>query len=138
MANTVGIRVDAEERKIWNRFKNATIRKYGKLHGAFSKEVMGAIKARLAVLEAEQHTPTPTNLSLFQRRLVAIFHDLPDDKSFDKVYLEMMIGKHAGGDQRTLTKYRRGLIIWEMIVRDGGSFRRGQEREWIKLAGEEK
>ena len=138
MADTVGIRVDAEERKIWNRFKNATIRKYGKLHGAFSKEVMEAIKARLAVLEAEQHTPIPTTFSSFHRRLAAIFYTLPNDRSFNETFLEMMIENQAGGDKRTLTKYRRGLIIWEMIVRDGGSFRRGQEREWIKLAGEEK
>jgi hypothetical protein len=138
MANTIGIRVDTEERKVWNRFKNAIIRKYGKLHGVFSKEVMLAIEARLATLESEASTQIPTNFTSFHRRLATIFYDLPNGSSFGKEYLERVIEKHAGGDQRTLLKYRHSLIAWDMIVQDGWNFRRGQEREWIKRAGEEK
>jgi predicted secreted Zn-dependent protease len=139
MTETVGIRVDAEKRKVWNRFKNAIIRKYGKLHGVFSKEVMSAIEARLAILEAESHTQIPDkNFSSFHRRLAHIFNDLPNGGSFDRVHLERVIEKHAGGDQRTLLKYQHSLIALDMIVQDGWRFKRGIECDWIKLAGEEK
>jgi len=138
MAETVGIRVDAEKRKVWNRFKNAIIRKYGKLHGVFSKEVMSAIEVRLAALEAEPRTQIPTNFSSLHRRLAAIFYDLPNGASFGRAHLERVIEKHAGGDQRTLLKYRHSLIAWDMIVQNGWSYKRCKERDWIKQAGEGK
>lgn len=138
MTNTVGIRIDAEERKVWNRFKNAVIRKYGKLHGVFSKEVMEAIKVRLAELEAESRTQIPTKFSSFHRRMAAIFYSLPSGGSFDRAHLERVIEKHAGGDRRTLLKYQHSLIALDMIVQDGWRFKRGIECDWIKLAGEEK
>ena len=137
MADIVGIRCDAEMKKVWNRFKNAVIRKYGKLHGVFSKEVMSAIEVRLATLEAEPRTQIPTNFTSFHKRLAAIFYDLPNGATFGRAHLERVIEKHAGGDPRTLLKYRHSLIAWDMVISSGWSFKRGQEREWIKQASEE-
>jgi len=132
VSKVVSFRIDKENEKIINSFKNALIRKYGKLHRVWGSEITRAVEQYLATLNAPAHTQIPAKTSAFHRRLAEIFTDLPNGEPFAFDFLYRVIEKHAGGDSRTLLKYRRSLEAWELIFRAGsGLYRRGPMREWI-------
>jgi len=139
VSKVVSFRIDRENEKIINSFKNALIRKYGKLHGVLGPEITRAVEQYLATLNAPAHTQIPAKTSAFHHRLAEIFTDLPNGEPFTFDFLHRVIEKHAGGDPRTLLKYRRSLEVWELISRiGGGRYKRGPMREWISALLEAK
>jgi len=132
----VGFRVSEEEEKVVERLKKALIRKFGKLHGVFSQAMVEAIKLYLAHEDFPHAHTKPTRTSKFVRRMVRMYYDLPNGDPFSHDYLDKVIMKHAGGDPRTLRKYRMQLDAWDLIRPQGGSWIRGPERDWLREVAE--
>lgn len=129
MTKTVGFRVDSEGEKIVESFKRALIRKYGKIHGAFSREIVALIET---YLERASHTHVPVRYTRFHRTLAKIFFDLPNGGTFPASVIERLIEKDAGGHENTRRKYWRALEAWDLIVYLApNKFQRGDCPEWL-------
>jgi len=135
VSRTINFRADHEQEKVVKRLKRAVIRKYGKLHRVWAEEIVEAIERYLPTLEASAHTQNPGKIGTFHRKMVLIYSQLPNGKSFHRNILEMAVERHAGADDRTKRKYLRGMEAWELVVPDPNMMRhymRGPEREWVK------
>lgn len=129
MTKTIGFKVDGEGEKIIKRFKHALIRRYGKIHGAFSREILGLIEG---YLQSAPHTQTPAEYTRFHRTLARIFFDLPNGATFPASVVERLIEKDAGGHANTRRKYWRALEAWSLLLYLGPNrFKRGDCPEWL-------
>lgn len=135
MTEVVNFRVDDDGKKTANRLKTVLIKKYGKLHGVWSEVMTQAMEQVLAVIEVPTHTQTPANITQFHRRLASIYRELPNNGHISYGHLEKVITKHAGADSRTLLKYRRAMVVWDLLVINGGGYRCNPECEWVKVVG---
>ncbi len=139
MTKPVGFRVDEKQEKIVRRFRNAVIRKYGKLHGVFSNEIVGMMKKYLEITSSS-HTPTntPSRFTRYHYRLAKIYFKLPNSGIFRNDTVDRLIEKYAGGDDRTKRKYWNALKAWELLIALGQKeYERGHLsdiNEWIEEA----
>lgn len=132
MTKTVGFKIDSEGEKIVKRFKHALIRRYGKIHGVFSREILGLLEG---YLQDGSHTHVPAKFTRFHRTLARIFFDLPNGAPFRASVIERLIEKDAGGHENTRRKYWRALEAWGLITYLApNKFRRGDCPEWLREA----
>lgn len=139
MTKPQGFRVDDEQEKIVKRFRNALIRKYGKLQGVWSNEIVALMRIYLESPAGQHaHTNSPSKFTCFHHRLAAIYFKLPNGGIFGRDTVERLIEKYAGGDDRTVRRYFNTLKAWELVIPLGQKkYERGhlsEVNEWIKEA----
>lgn len=142
MTRPIGFRVDKEQEKIVNRFKQALNRKYGKLHGVWSNEIVGLMREYLeSPATRRTHTNPPRNFTCFHRRLAEIYFKLPNGGIFKRDIVDRLIEKYAGGDDRTTRRYFNALVAWDLLTPLGlRQYERGHLTElngWIREATEQ-
>lgn len=109
-------RVDEEQEKIVKNFKSALIRKYRKLQGVWSNEIVALMDNYLKTGGGQStHTETPTHFTAFHHRLARIYFALPNRGTFMRGVVDMFIERFAGHHPKTKNQYWNDIRAWGLI-----------------------
>ena len=135
---SIQINVRIKDPLIWEKFKKFVLKKHGKLHTALGKELTKAIKFYLEAMEEDVYTHTHIQLhanihelifdppsepkpnSRTIKTLQRLIRRLAENNYTQEIpedLLERFIVEEAGGDRRTLRKYKRYLFTFGFIKR---------------------
>jgi len=110
--------MDEEEKEVWNRFKSLVLRNEGKLRGELGNYVAEALEEYMDSLEEvkkEKNSALIPKNSTSIKRMVGIYHEIPNGGPVNKSAIETIIENHAGASDKTINKYRKLLLKHSLI-----------------------
>ena len=121
---SIGVFVRLKDEETWLKFKKFVLEKHGKLHSSLGDELINAIKLYLETQCTHTHKTQihekPKLKSRSMETLMQIAERITSEyeNEIPQTEVERIIAQIAGADGRTLRKYTRLLIEYDVLKRD--------------------
>lgn len=132
----VRIKEDLETMEAFQRF---VLRKEGKLHGAWGREIVRACAYYMTSAEHDRmHTNPLKNVGIIRlKRIAAVYNALPNGSPFPKAVVEALIESEAQITGRiTKSDYFNFMLGWSLVcevkTRGKPKFEKGRMPGWMK------
>ncbi|NVM22024.1 MAG: hypothetical protein HWN68_09630 [Desulfobacterales bacterium] len=143
MSQHYSFNADEEQAKTVKRFKNALIRKYRKLHGVWSNEIVALMEDFLKKSSGQNAHTQPARFTPFHKRLALIYFALPNGTEIKAHTIDLLIERYAGAHEKTKRRYWNSLAAWGLIIgipsdKPHGRMKydRGNCPDWLREAHE--